>query len=135
MTWHWLIIAGVVRFIFLLAPLKVEREFALSGSDLDEAREFVNASSCKGMLVSLPAVFFVNVMAEADKTCSTGISPLWTTLYVIAGIAMCYGALKVPAAIYRGTFVPFVWFVVLTLIDVVTQAFALTPAVHFVCKQ
>lgn len=134
MSWRWLIIAGIVRLIFLLAPLKVEREFALTPDCLAEAREFVNAAGCKAMLVSLPAVFFVNVMVEADKGCSCGATPLWVTLYVLTVLGLSYLFLKLPARLYRGTLVPFGWFVILTLIDVASQVFALLPAVHFICK-
>jgi uncharacterized protein YacL len=134
MTWHWIFLAGVVRLIFLLAPLKMEKGFALHGPALDEAKELVNAAAIKAMLLSLPAVFFVNVMAEADKNCRTGVSPFRVILYGLLGVAIGFLVSKMPSWMYRGRSVPYIWFIILTLVEVLAQAFGLSPAVRFVCK-
>jgi hypothetical protein len=135
MNVYWLILVGVVRLAFLLAPfLRVEGEFSLQGSILDEAKEFANAAACKAMLISLPVVFVIAVMAEADRACHSGVDLLLVTLYMFAVIALSYGFFQIPAWLYRGTAAPVLWFLVLTFVEVAAQAFLLTKLALLICR-
>ncbi len=68
MTWEWIVASAAVKIIFLFAPMiNSETDFALADDNLREAKEYAQAAACRGMMLSLPVVFFISALAEADK--------------------------------------------------------------------
>lgn len=135
MSWEWEVLAAVVRLLFLLAPfLGVAKYFALTGVELAEAKEMASAGSCRAMLVSFPAQFFLAILARASNTQCQNVRWLPVALYVVGGSVVAFGLFNIPVRYFRGSPRPFIWLAAFTALSVLAQIFGLAPAVSLICQ-
>jgi len=134
MSWQWQVLGATVRFLFLLAPfMSVAKDFPYSGDNLAEVREFALAGSCRAMLVSFPAQFFLSILAQVSSTQCQTVNWFLVALYVFGGIVVAFLLYRVPTRYFRGTIPPFIWLAVFTALSVLGQIFGLQGAVALIC--
>lgn len=133
MTFNWLVLTAVVKAIFLVAPfLDVSDDFNL-GNRLDEAKEFAAAGSTKGMLFTSPILLALQTLSETPNVCHAGVDGLRIVVSIVVLGAVLAGCYAIPTRLFRGTWVPFVWFVILTGVEIAFEVILLLPIANAIC--
>lgn len=88
MSWEWYAILIVVRLGLVVVPMiNVDRDFAL-GKFREEAKQYTNATSSVGLIITLPVTFFFGLLALSDKTCAAGVEEVPTSLAFVLLVAI-----------------------------------------------
>jgi len=116
---QWLVLTASVKILIMLASfLDISGDFAL-GDRVDEAKEFSKAGGTRAMLFSTPILFVLRTFSKIPNNCHTG--GLGISIIVVGLAVTLYGIYKIPISFYRGSSVPFWWFLLLTIVEVVYE--------------
>jgi hypothetical protein len=133
MTFKWLILTGVVKAIFVVAPfVDISGDFNL-GDRLEESKEFAAAGSTKAMLFTSPILLALLTLNETTQVCHSGVDAFRIAVAAVVLLLVVLGCYKVPTYLFRGRLAPFVWFVILTAFEIVIEIFLLVPVAKWVC--
>ena len=133
MTFKWLVLTGVVKAIFVVAPfVDVSRDFNL-GNNIEEAKEFAAAGSTRAMLFTSPILLSLQAVYETPQVCRAGLDGFKIAVSVVVLGLVLAGCYLIPTRLFRGTLTPFVWFVVLTILEIVFDIYLLMPITKVLC--
>ena len=136
MEWQWDVLTAVVRLLFLLAPfMNVAKDFSLAGANLIEAREFANAGATRAILVSFPLQALITIWTSASKLdrCAP-VNWMTVALYVVGAAVVAVLLYRVPTRLFRGSFLPFVWWIGFTALFLAVQDKVGPPAARLMCS-
>jgi hypothetical protein len=133
MTSKWLVLTAAIKAIFLVVPfLDLSGDFNL-GDRLDEAKEFAAAGSTKGMLFTSPILLELRMLYETSQVCRAGGDGFRIALSFVALGAVLVGCYAIPTRLFRGSWTPFAWFIILTAAERAFEICLLKPIAEVVC--
>lgn len=133
MTWEWLVLTALVKAIFVLVPLlDISGDFNL-GSTLEEAKEFAAASSTREMLFASPILVALRTLYETSHVCTTGADPFRIAVSAAMLGVLLLGCYAVPPRLFRGSWTPVVWFLILTAAEILSEIFFVPRAGKAIC--
>ena len=133
MTWEWLVLTALVKAIFVVVPLlDITSDFNL-GSKLDEAKEFAAAASTREMLFASPILLALRTLYETSHVCSSGVNAFRIAVSAVMLGVLLLGCYAVPTRLFRGSWAPFVWFLILTAAEIASEILLVPLAGKAIC--
>ena len=135
----WVFVAeAFVRLMMALSPFIVRitqdpQNCGLAGDRLAAARDFAGVLSSRLLLISWPPLACLKVLMRADQKCTAGLLAPGFTIMAGATLVLVALVLLVPTNWLKGYLPPIVALIIVALLDVALQSYALETLAGWFC--